>query len=295
MSLVVRFVREQGGFCTRSAAIAATSEAEVDRALRTGEIVWFSRGRYGLPGLDHAVSVAHGMNALLSHLSAAMWHGWEVKTVPEKTHVTVPRRRHIGAAAPLVRPHRGDLRPDQVTAGIATSVEQTLTDCLRHLSFDEALAVADSALRHGVSRAVLRQIEATVLGPGSPQVKRVCREATPRAANPFESCLRSIALRVDGLSVRPQHLVIGTRQTVRPDLVDTRLKIAMEADSFEWHGDRAALKRDARRYNLLVIDGWLVLRFSYEDVMFDPGYVLDVLNMVVDTRTQVGRCPHCAA
>ena len=29
--------------------------------------------------------------------------------------------------------------------------------------------------------------------------------------------------------------------------------------------------------------------------MFDPEYVFDVLNMVVDTRTQVGLCPLCAA
>jgi very-short-patch-repair endonuclease len=72
--------------------------------------------------------------------------------------------------------------------------------------------------------------------------------------------------------------------------VDRRLHLVNEADSFEWHGSRQALKKDARRYNLLVINGWLVLRFTWEDVMFDPGYVRDVLvRMValVDTRTEV--------
>ncbi len=44
--------------------------------------------------------------------------------------------------------HRADLAPQDVV-GSVTSVRRTLTDCLRWLPFDEALAVADSALRHG--------------------------------------------------------------------------------------------------------------------------------------------------
>jgi very-short-patch-repair endonuclease len=87
-----------------------------------------------------------------------------------------------------------------------------------------------------------------------------------------------------GLSVRPQ-VWIGN---VRPDLVDEELRIVLEADSFEWHGGRAALKRDARRYNLLVVDGWLVLRFAWEDVMFDQRYVRSVLLRLVARRTKVG-------
>jgi very-short-patch-repair endonuclease len=64
----------------------------------------------------------------------------------------------------------------------------------------------------------------------------------------------------------------------------------LEADSFEWHGSRAALARDARRYNLLVSEGWLVLRFAWEDVMHDPRYVRDVLEAAVsraETLTEV--------
>jgi very-short-patch-repair endonuclease len=47
----------------------------------------------------------------------------------------------------------------------------------------------------------------------------------------------------------------------------------MEADSFEWHGKRSALAEDTRRYNMLVVAGWTVLRFCYEDVMFDAELV----------------------
>ena len=287
-------LRRRGGFATRAQLLEHFERREVEGALARGEIVWLSRGRYGLPELDLAVATAHGLNAVLSHASAAMWHGWEVKATPARTHVTVPLRRRL-AAGPRVRPHKCDLMAEEIVDGIATSVERTLRDCFRTLPFDAALSIGDSALRHGVKRSTLDGAARTVLGPGRRNALRVATNADGAAANPFESCLRAIAIRVPGLDVRPQQLVVGTRQTVRPDLVDERLRVVLEADSFEWHGDRAALKRDARRYNFLVIDDWLVLRFAYEDVMFDPAYVFDVLHCVVDTRTEVRRCPHCAA
>ena len=79
--------------------------------------------------------------------------------------------------------------------------------------------------------------------------------------------------------MRPQLTLPGLR--LRPDLVDEDLSVVLEADSFEWHGDRAALRRDARRYNVMVVNGWLVLRFAWEDVMFDQDHVHSVLVAVV--------------
>jgi len=129
-------------------------------------------------------------------------------------------------------------------------------------------------------------------------VRRVAAEADGDAANPFESVLRAVARDVMGLHVLPQRLVVTQRSTVRPDLVDVDLGVILEADSFEWHGDRRALRRDARRYNLLVVDGWIVLRFAWEDVMFDQPYVRDVLVAVVSLvhrRREVAGCTCGAA
>jgi very-short-patch-repair endonuclease len=64
---------------------------------------------------------------------------------------------------------------------------------------------------------------------------------------------------------------------VRPDFVDESLRLVLEADSFEWHGTRSGLAADTRRYNMLVVAGWIVLRFCYEDVMFQPEEVRAVL------------------
>jgi very-short-patch-repair endonuclease len=123
-------------------------------------------------------------------------------------------------------------------------------------------------------------------------VRQVAALADGRAANPFESALRATCLDVRGLRVVPQVPIVEGRWLGRPDLVDQRLRIALEADSFAWHGERAALRRDANRYNALVAAGWLVLRFSWEDVMFEPLQVRAVLEEVVRRRTEV-LCPGC--
>ena len=174
----------------------------------------------------------------------------------------------------------------------------TLTQCFRHLDYDAALAVGDSAMRHGVTPATMARVARTARGPGCPQVRRVAGSVTDDAANPFESVMRGITHSVPGLNAHPQRLIVTGRQTVRPDLVDEDLMIVLEADSFEWHGKRAALRKDARRYNLLVCDGWIVLRFAWEDVMFDPDYVREVLIAIVALvrrRTEVPRSSRPAA
>lgn len=278
-----------GGVATRAALIAATSRADVDRALAAGEVLAPARGRYALPEAEAAIAAAHALTGVLSLTSAALHHGWAVKTVPALPHVTVPRARKVPRARRRgVQVHYQDLLPEEITDAIATSKEVTLTQCLRRLPFDEALAVADSALRSG-EQSALRRAAASARGPGSPQVRRVAALARGEAANPFESVLRAVAEDVPGLRLLPQVLITTVAPWVRPDLVDPDLRIVVEADSFAWHGDREALARDARRYNLLVADGWLVLRFAWEDVMFDPAYVRDVLTAAVAGRAQV-RC-----
>jgi very-short-patch-repair endonuclease len=277
---VADVLRELGGVATRAALVAATDRGTVDRALARGSIEVLARGRYALPEVEGAVAAAHRLAGALCLTSAALHHGWAVKTVPDRPHVAVPRNRRVPGHA-RAHVHYLDVPP----GSIVLDEVATLAHCLRRLPFDEALAVADSALRAGEDTA-LRQAAALARGPGSKQVRRVAGLARAEAANPFESVLRAIALGVSGLRVEPQVLITSVEPWCRPDLVDRELRIVLEADSFEWHGGRAALARDARRYNLLVVDGWLVLRFAWEDVMLDPCYVGSVLRAAVAERAQ---------
>ncbi len=284
-----------GGAATRAQLIEATSRREVDAALGAGEVVAVGHGRYALPTADEALRAAHRLSGVVSHQSAALRWGWAVKKVPGAPDVTVPRNRKIAPARRRgVALHRADLEQDEIRDGF-TCRDRTLLDCLRDCDFDEALAVADSALRDGYSASRLARLASEARGPGSRRIRRVAAEASADAANPFESVLRAIALEVPGLGVRPQVPLFAPAEFLgRPDLVDEELRIVLEADSFEWHGDRAALRNDARRYDLMVVNGWLVLRFAWEDVLFDQAWVRSVLEAAVKERTH-RRCSHCSA
>ena len=69
--------------------------------------------------------------------------------------------------------------------------------------------------------------------------------------------------------------------SARIDLGHPGLLIALEADSFAYHGTRTALTRACRRHVNLTIRGWRLLRVSWEDVMFDPGWVVDVIRQAI--------------
>ena len=277
-SEIQRVTRILGGVVGRRTLDRHASREELGQALASGELVRIAHGRYAFPAVADSITLAARAAGVVCLTNAALSWGWGVKTVPDRPSIAVPKDRRLGKElAQLITPSWIDLSHDE-TEGYATTEAKTLEMCGRRLPFDEALAITDSALRAGYPVETLRDAASTAKGPGSARLRRVAAAADKRAANPFESVLRALALDVPGLSVEPQVRIRGELGLdVRPDLVDRRRRIVLEADSFEWHGDRAALRRDARRYDLLVVNGWMVLRFSWEDVMHDQDWVRAVL------------------
>jgi very-short-patch-repair endonuclease len=82
----------------------------------------------------------------------------------------------------------------------------------------------------------------------------------------------------------------------RVDLCERRLRIVVEADSFEFHSDATALNSDMVRYNAFVCEGYLVLRFGWIHAMFEPDYVLQAVTAVASAQERSVRlCPTCRA
>ncbi len=203
------------------------------------------RGRYALPQVGEALRAANALTGVLSHSRAAL--------------------------------HRSDLGADEVVDSV-TSRERTLVDCLRCLPFDQALAVGDSALRAGgVTPAGLGRLAAERRGRGAAGARRVAPQADGRAANPFESVLRGVALDVPRLLLVPQAALSFPGCFARPDLVDLDRRLGVEADSFAFHAGRQDLRRDCRRYTELTPRGFVVLRFGWEGVMGEPAVVRTTL------------------
>lgn len=67
----------------------------------------------------------------------------------------------------------------------------------------------------------------------------------------------------------------------RLDFVYLELKIVIEIDGFESHGTPEAMQRDLRRQNLLVLDGWIVLRFTRADIVKRPAWVAEQIRLVL--------------
>ena len=298
---LVRHVTHLGGACARAVLVDRFGRATVDQALRDGTLVRVARGRYALTSASAAIRAAAAVGGTVSMRSAAQHHGWGQKRVPDLPDVTFPRTHHLRPSARrLVVPHWSDIAPEDIVDGV-TGVRRTLVDCMRMLPLDEALPIVESALRAGdVTQPELRRIASTMRGRGRARAIALAAMASRKSANPYESTLRAIASTVPGLELRPQHPVrLSPTLVLRPDLVDPDLRIIIEAESFAWHGETAALTRDCVRYNAFAVAGWVVVRFSWYQVMFEPAYVLSLLEELVEQvrrHANVARgSPGCAA
>jgi hypothetical protein len=278
-----------GGVCDRATLVRLRSVAEVDAALQDGVLERDARGRYALPTTRSALRTANRVAGVLSHRSAAQYWGWAQKAPPPLPEVTFPRTRRVDRSLRKVLvPHWCELSRDDVE-GSVTSQVRTLVDCMRNLPWDEAVAIVNSAIRaDDFIQAEIQQIAERTRGRGRRRICEVAAAVAGQCANPFEAVLYAQALLIPGLNVKPQLAVAvtGTTRTVHPDFGDPALGMAIEAESFEWHGKPAQLSRDCRRYNTLSLLGWHVIRFSWWQVMHDPAYVQRVLIEAVAVLTQ---------
>ena len=277
-----------GGVLEYDALIMLVTRSQIGRSLASGSIVRLRRGVYALSS-EGAREAAVAIGGHVSHLSAALDHGWKVKTVPDRPCITIRRNRARPEAD--VEVHWAVVTPTQQSLGVTRAV-RTVIDCARAYAYDEGLSVADSALRSGdVTHDELLEAAARSPRTGRSRAVRVAAAADGRAANPFESCTRAICHEVAGLEVEPQVSIPGIG---RVDLADRHLRIVIECDSFEFHSDRDALRKDIRRYTEAARRGWVVLRFTWEQVMSDQDYVGSVLADVVRLRTSEAVGCSCA-
>ncbi|MGL5928225.1 MAG: DUF559 domain-containing protein [Dermatophilaceae bacterium] len=268
---VAATVRRLGGTASWAELCRAHRRSAVEGAV-AGVIERVRRGRYQLPDAAAHLSAARASAGTLSHLSAAVHYGWKVATPPTEPSVTVRRKRRLEAGRRAgMEVHWSDLHSSDHDGAVTTPL-RTVLDCARVLSFPEALAVADSALRcQAVSVTELRAAAGHLRGAGSGAARQVAGHADGRAANPMESVLRALTIE-EGYTLTPQLTIAEPGVFVVADLGSEELQLIVEADGFEHHGTRRGLRKDCRRHTELAVFGWTSLRFSYEDVMHEQQW-----------------------
>ncbi|QNE22436.1 hypothetical protein F1D05_36740 [Kribbella qitaiheensis] len=285
MDHVVEILQRSGGAADFAELRRLVPVSTIRRALTLGQISRVSKGVYALPDGPSDIAVALANGGVLSHESAALHHGLDVVTMPLIPHVTIGRKfskRDTELACTLHWAALPTGDGTDVSRPMATDPLRTVLDCARRLPFGEALAVADSAVRLGkVNRKVLNASALSLNGPGRPAAIRACSLADGRAASALESMLRSRVIEAGITGFIPQYVIRGPGFFARVDLGNPLLRIAIEADSFTHHATREALRRDCRRYTSLAANGWLLLRYSWEDVILDDSWVGDSLDRTI--------------
>lgn len=276
-------LRALGGTARWKALRGHVSWRAIKRA-RTAGTVEFRGGTYHLLGTDEHRVTALRHRAVRSHKTAAQHHGFALPPQErQQVHLTVPANAHRDGAPADVRFHYRDLG-DHEKEGDVTTPLRTVLDCLRDESLRVALSVGDSALAGGaVTRTELAGAVGALRGPGSAVARTRLTLLDAGAANAFESCARAILIAAGIVGFETQVTIRHRGQWVgRVDLANRLLRIVVECDGFESHGGRDAFVRDLVRFTRLVAGGWRPLRFTWEQVMFRPEWVLEMVRGTID-------------
>jgi hypothetical protein len=208
-------------------------------------------------------------------LSAA--YLWGADLVDERSPVTV-----ILPRATSLRPHprlsviRSSLPPEDVTrfdGPLVTTPLRTAFDVGRLLPRTEAVVSVDALLsKRVVPLPKLIDYAAGRSGwRGAPRLREVLGLTEPLTESPMESRLRLLI--IDAGLPRPvaQHEVLNAngRLIGRVDLAYPQWRIAIEYEG-DHHRERAHFRHDVHRLNALRAVGWLVLRFTADDVLHQP-------------------------
>ncbi|GAB2557344.1 hypothetical protein GCM10027269_08660 [Kribbella endophytica] len=270
---------------------AVVTAHAIRTALAASAIRRVAKGVYALPEAPPALTAARSQGGVVSHLSAAQHWRMSIIAVPPLPHVTLPpRRARRRTGLPCIL-HWAEVRAiDDVTTPV-----RTVLDCARALPLNEALAVADSALHLGlVDHDELVDVASRLAGPYRRRIRRVVGLADRRSESVLESALRAILIEAGIEGFEPQVPVRDTEFSARLDLGHRQRKIGIEAEGFEHHGTRAALVKDCRRQVNLTLRGWMVLRFSWEDIMYDPEWVAEAVREALRHPPLINRLPVAA-
>lgn len=271
-------VKNGGAARWKDLRVAGVAQREIGRAVAESRIVRQRRGVYTLAERS-LKSVALELGGALCHLSAVEAHNLGVLVPNRICHVAVSASASRRRAVPRgVQLHYLDLDAEEIATGV-TSRLRTVLDCLRICTLPQALAIADRHLREGrLTKEELVAAAATLRGPGCRQARRAADAATSCAASEMESALRGTLLEAGLTCFEPQFVVVVNGiKLATTDLGDPVTKVLIEADSFSWHGNRLALSKDAKRYDDLTAAGFVVLRFAWEHIVYEPAWLVDVV------------------
>lgn len=224
--------------------------------------------------------------AFASGPSAAALHQLDGFALKAPFHVTVLRGRNVQRAHHFVHTTiELPLIDRAVVDGIATfSATRTLIDVARFVRPDRLTAALDAALRDGLTSEDALHRRITQLRSsgryGIPQLLAVIEGS--EISRGGHSWLERTFLELCERAVlpRPRTQQVLTKAGDRLVRVDCRFpgtRVVVELLGYRWHRTRAQMSRDTERLNALLLDGFLPIQFTYNQVTLDPGGTVDTV------------------
>lgn len=289
---------QQGGYVRRDQLLnQGVSPSAIDRRVKEGVITLVTPGVYVvIPSNDH-VDLLRGAaltlsKAVVSHQSAA--HVLEFPRLPAlRPTVVVPS--NTTHRFPGVTVRRCDDLADSDIVEIdglpVTNIPRTFFDLARLLRFREFDAIGESLVIAGMMD--LEQFELMTRrlarrGKGGSRHARdflEIRAGSDRQATVLERKGRQV-LSNGGLPEPIPQFPIPWATYRRFDDAYPDGKIAIEWDSRAWHEQRAAMAADRRRDREAAAHGWVVLRFTWDEITRLPHEIVTAVTTLLRDRQE---------
>jgi len=261
-------LREHGGAARRAWLVRTRGDAyRLADAVGCGMVRRVAHGIFALPGTPKEVVAAVVHNARLGCLSALSRAGVAVLRPPDEPHLAVDRTRGrrpsvLRSRFPVVI-HREHAVADGL---VSVTVASALARALVCRPETEALVSVDSALN---KRLVTLDDVRALVPQDAVRSRLALTLADGHARSPLETVAR-LALVGAGLEVRAGVVIPKVGEVDL--LVDGR--VVVELDGYAFHSDRGAFQEDRRRDRELALQGYVVLRFTADEVLREPWRVV---------------------
>lgn len=275
-SAAVAIATAQDGVISRRQLLdIGVTHAAIAWWLKTGRLHRIHRGVYALGhpvlslrGRWIAALLACGAGAALSHRSA----GVARRVIDDDQvviDVTVPQGR---GRLEGVRVHRGSRQVERVDGLPVTTMDQTLVDLAAVITDRELERAVDAAIRagHRVDPSELRgrrgAARFNALARRNHSGHTVTRSELEER---FLKVVRAAGLPEPELNVRIEGFEV--------DAVWREARLIVELDGERFHGQPGVRRRDRRRDALLLLAGWHVVRYGWDDVSRAPAELTALL------------------
>ena len=294
----IRLARGQFGVVARRQLVdLGMSVWSIDRRVASGELQPCLPGVYSVPWVPTtwkqraaAAQLWAGSTAVLSHNSAARLWQLDVDHDAE-VHITVENRLH--SPRPWLKVHKvsSPSRAVRIEGLSVTPLSQTLLDVAAAVAPDDLEEALESALRRRLTTMPKLQAfveQHCVRGRrGCAPLRRLLNERgdIPATGSRFETRFNRLLRKARlPLPRRQVEIFDGGRFIGRVDFAYPEAKILIEADGYLFHSGRKAWQRDGRKGNVYGLQGWLILRFTTEDLKERPNEVIETVRAALGGR-----------